>query len=183
MNNEDIFKKHSHNPPHLFRGNAKYFITSSTLGKFHYLKAEETKFAIQTYLFKSFDNFDWKVEDWVILNNHYHVLADSPENALSLERVMNNFHRFSSIYLSKNGVELQKEKYFHNYWDTCVADEESYSYMVNYIWYNPVKHGYIDRAEDWKFGSFFDKNKEEELNSELLMQNDSKRKVKIIDDF
>ena len=52
-------------------------------------------------MFKSFEYYGWKIEDWVFLNNHYHLMADAPEDALSLSKVIKNFHRFSALKLKK----------------------------------------------------------------------------------
>ena len=44
---------------------------------------------------------------------------------------------------------IQSKKVFYNYWDTCITYENSYFTRLNYIWYNPVKHGYVDSPEKW----------------------------------
>ena len=51
---KDVFKKYEHNPPHLFVSNAKFFITASTYEKHPYFKTDESKEALQKYLFKSY---------------------------------------------------------------------------------------------------------------------------------
>jgi putative transposase len=37
-----------------------------------------------------------------------------------------------------------------------VRDEKDFWTKFNYIHYNPVKHGYAEKPEDWKFSSFND---------------------------
>lgn len=39
-------------------------------------------------------------------------------------------------------------------WEHAIRDEMDYQRHVNYIHYNPVKHGYVTRAEDWRYLSF-----------------------------
>ena len=179
------YKTYPHTPPHLFVSNSKYFITSSTLGKYRYLKSEDAKQITLIYLLKSFHHFNWIIEDWVILDNHIHLMADAPENASTLSKVMANFHRFTANWLSKNNIKKVKVKYFHNYWDTCITFESSYIARLNYIWYNPVKHGYVKHAQDWKFGSYYHRiNKNIELDKINVIQNSfSFDKVNIKDDF
>jgi putative transposase len=41
-----------------------------------------------------------------------------------------------------------------NYWDYCPRDEEQYFTRLNYLFYNPVKHGYTSNLHDYVFSSF-----------------------------
>lgn len=40
------------------------------------------------------------------------------------------------------------------YWEHHIRDEADYIAHVEYCWFNPVKHGYVERAEDWPYSSF-----------------------------
>jgi len=39
------------------------------------------------------------------------------------------------------------------YWEHLIRDEQDYLHHVDYIHYNPVKHGYIANASDWPYSS------------------------------
>jgi putative transposase len=39
------------------------------------------------------------------------------------------------------------------YWEHLIRDETDLERHVNYIHFNPVKHGYVDRAIDWPYSS------------------------------
>ncbi len=168
---EDIYKTCVHNPPHLFRSNAKYFITAAIYNKRHLMKDEGVKYAVIEVMFESFKRLHWKIEDWVLLDNHYHLMADAPENAKTLSCVINNFHRFSALRIKKNvDPACSLDRIWYNYYDTCMTYEKSYFARLNYIWNNPVKHGYVEKPEEWKFGSYYFKaDKREEVNS--IMRN------------
>ncbi|MCK4640224.1 MAG: hypothetical protein KAU06_02700, partial [Candidatus Marinimicrobia bacterium] len=81
---DGTYKTYKHNPPHLFRSNSKYFITGATYEHVHYMKSDEAKDIFLNYLFKSFEHYNWVIEDWVVLDNHYHLMANAPENAETL---------------------------------------------------------------------------------------------------
>ncbi len=38
-------------------------------------------------------------------------------------------------------------------WEHLIRDEADYERHVDYIHYNPVKHGYVDRATEWPYSS------------------------------
>jgi len=37
---------------------------------------------------------------------------------------------------------------------TCLRNETDYIRHVDYIHYNPVKHGWVTRVADWQYSSF-----------------------------
>ncbi len=39
------------------------------------------------------------------------------------------------------------------YWEHLIRDEQDYERHVDYIHFNPVKHGYAGRASDWPYSS------------------------------
>jgi putative transposase len=42
----------------------------------------------------------------------------------------------------------------HRYWEHALRDETDYRRHVEYIHYNPVKHGYVESPRDWEHTSF-----------------------------
>ena len=39
------------------------------------------------------------------------------------------------------------------YWEHLIRDDRDYEQHMNYIHFNPVKHGYATRASDWPYSS------------------------------
>ncbi|MBC8255810.1 MAG: transposase [Candidatus Marinimicrobia bacterium] len=196
---ETEYKTYKHNPPHLFVENSKYFITASTYMRKPFLKYSAAKEKLYSSLFFEFSKYNWKIEDWVILDNHYHLMVNVADNPLILPRIIREAHRFTALWIKKyinmeftnrvdGDVELTRlihstKKIFYNYWDTCITYDNSYFTRINYIWYNPVKHGYVDSPEEWKFGSYYSRYKEEAEEMKLLTKNYPFEKVKIKDEF
>lgn len=42
----------------------------------------------------------------------------------------------------------------HRYWEHLLRDEYDFVHHVEYIHYNPVKHGYVRRPSEWEHSSF-----------------------------
>jgi len=42
----------------------------------------------------------------------------------------------------------------HRYWEHMLRDEADFARHVEYIHYNPVKHGYASSAMEWPYSSF-----------------------------
>ncbi|HHF0526829.1 TPA: REP-associated tyrosine transposase [Legionella anisa] len=39
------------------------------------------------------------------------------------------------------------------FWEHLIKNELDLEHHVNYIHFNPVKHGYVQKASDWKYSS------------------------------
>jgi putative transposase len=40
------------------------------------------------------------------------------------------------------------------FWEHTIRDENDFSRHVDYIHFNPVKHGHVQRVRDWPYSSF-----------------------------
>jgi len=62
--------------------------------------------------------------------------------------------------LVEQGVALKKNQrdeynlWQRRFWEHALRDEKDYERHVNYIHYNPVKHGYVKRVQDWPYSTF-----------------------------
>lgn len=39
------------------------------------------------------------------------------------------------------------------FWEHCIRDEDDYRKHIRYCWNNPVKHGLVEKPEDWPYSS------------------------------
>lgn len=180
---KEVYKVYKNNPPHLFRPDSKYMVTGGTYLKRNHLKGPDTKEQLLLAILKGCQRYGWKLEEWVILDNHYHLILESPEDADSLSHLINAIHKFTSIWIRKNKVIDNPEKLFHNYWDSCISYERSYFVRMNYVYFNPVKHGYVSHPKDYGFGSYCYRYQKfpEELKS--LQYKYPFERVNVMDDF
>ena len=180
----ETYKTYKHNPPHLFSPSSKYFITGAIYQKRMLLQSDEAKQRLIQSLQQGFNSKGWKLEDWVAMHNHYHLMAESPENVGSLPGIMRDIHKFSAMWMRKNvPAAAGLEKIWWNYWDTCITYERSYFTRLNYLWYNPQKHGMIENAEAWEFGSLYHRIQEEDQYIKTLREGYPFDSVKVRDDF
>ena len=56
----------------------------------------------------------------------------------------------------KIGYKNKREKgiFQRRYWEHTIRDENDLNIHLNYIHYNPVKHGYAKSVNDWEYSSF-----------------------------
>jgi putative transposase len=49
--------------------------------------------------------------------------------------------------------KCQQAIWQHRYWEHLLRDQADYQFHVDYIHYNPVKHGYVSKPVEWPFSS------------------------------
>jgi putative transposase len=57
------------------------------------------------------------------------------------------------INFSRN---TRSERYIwqRRFWDHPIRDEKDLTHHIEYIHFNPVKHGYVNQVKDWEYSSF-----------------------------
>ncbi len=143
------YKTYQHNPPHLMIDNSFYFLTAATYNRIRYFNTGTKKCLLEEQINTIFDKYNWQIEDYVILENHYHVLVKSDIGA-DMSAIFRDIHRETSNYLKRNGVR-KGIKIWWNYWDTVIRNQDEYDFYTYYIWFNPVKHGYVENSSKWRW--------------------------------
>ncbi len=88
---------------------------------------------------------------WVFLPNHYHILTET-EDMEMVSAVVRLLH--SRVATIVNGRHQQRgRKVWYRFSDRLIRDERHYYATLNYIHYNPIKHGYVDRMSAWPWSS------------------------------
>jgi putative transposase len=84
-----------------------------------------------------------KLPCYVFLPNHYHVLLRTEDIAIVSE-VLRLLH--SRVATDINGRHRKRgRRVWYRFSDRFIRSERHHWATVNYIHYNPVKHGYVDR--------------------------------------
>lgn len=177
----DIYKPHIHSPPHWFVSNAIYMVTGSTLYGKPLLDSDAKLINFYETLVERASILKWSVEAWAVMPTHYHFIARSPENALSLKALIQGVHSINAKFVNRiDGTPGRKVWY--NYWDSCIQNEVSYYARMRYVMMNPVKHGLVQNPEDYAFSSYkyFLENSEPKFQKAVLSCRDN---VQMEDDY
>jgi putative transposase len=148
-----IFKAAPYNPPHLFVSQAVYMLTGSIYQRTPLMELHQRKAEWRDAFHEAARLSQWGVIAWVVLNNHYHAIAQSPEHGVNLSKFINSYHKFTA---RRWNIEdgLQGRQVWWNYWDTCIRSEEDYYSRLTYVVWNPVKHGLINKPEEYPFSNY-----------------------------
>jgi putative transposase len=94
--------------------------------------------------------YPFTIKAWGLLPDHLHCIWDLPECDLNYSRRWAIIKRkFTQAF-----VAMGRPPFWQNrFWAHLITDEKDYENHMNYIHYNPVKHGLVERAADWPWTS------------------------------
>ena len=170
----NIYKPHKNTPPHWFVSNAHYMVTGSVLYGKPLLNTNEKLANFCETLLDRARILDWTLEAWFVMSTHYHFIARSPENALSLKELIQGVHSINAKFVNrKDGIAGRKVWY--NYWDSCIQNEASYLSRLRYVTMNPLKHGLVQNAEEYPFSSYkyFMENSEPDFQKRVFASHEN----------
>ena len=88
------------------------------------------------------------LEAFVFLPNHPHIILKQGDKPFSVQ-IAGFKRRMNSAHFQSTGSLWQPR-----FWEHMIRDDLDYRRHVEYIHYNPVKHGLVRRPLDWKYSSF-----------------------------
>ena len=96
----------------------------------------------------------------VILPDHLHTLWQLPENDADFPtrwRLIKS--TFSRALQQTEHISTSRRKkgergvWQRRYWEHLIRDDQDFEKHVDYIQYNPVKHGYVQSPVDWPYSN------------------------------
>jgi len=129
-----------------------YMVTAGTYGKVHFFQTPERRDLLLERLQLCTAERGWELQAWSVMANHYHFIALSPDDPATLRRVLNKLH----MTTAKAANELDGtpgRKVWHEFWDSHLTFERSYLARLNYVNQNPVRHGLVPVASQYRWCS------------------------------
>lgn len=143
----------------ILRPGAIYFFTLNLSNRNSNLLIQEIKsllFALNTVR----KNHPFNIDAQVVLPDHWHLVMTLPEGdidyAKRLRLIKATFSRQikSQEYISASRKKKRERGIWQRrYWEHLIRDEHDYEQHINYIHFNPVKHGYVKKPNDWAYSS------------------------------
>jgi len=97
----------------------------------------------------------------VVLPDHLHTIWSLPENdcdfALRWRLIKSAFSRdlpAGEPISESRAARGERGIWQRRYWEHALRDERDLERHVDYIHFNPVKHGHVSKVQDWPYSSF-----------------------------
>jgi putative transposase len=102
----------------------------------------------------------FRVDAIVILPEHLHTIWTLPEGDADYPGRWRAIKSAFTRTVVKSGVAIEcnaKGEYAlwqRRYWEHTISNEDDFRHHVDYIHFNPVKHGWVKQVADWPNSSF-----------------------------
>jgi putative transposase len=96
----------------------------------------------------------------VILPDHLHAILSLPADDADFPGRWRRIKGHFSTHLLKASRDIKRHRngelalWQRRYWEHTIRDDSDFARHVDYIHYNPVKHGLVERVCDWPHSSF-----------------------------
>jgi putative transposase len=102
------------------------------------------------YLFYLHHVFEMQIYSFVLMSNHFHLLAALPNKNLS--EAMNYFMRETSRVISRSSGRIN-QVYGGPYHPTLIGSAHHFRHTYKYIYRNPVEAGLCPHVEDYAYST------------------------------
>ena len=141
---------------------ACYFFTLVTEQRRPIFKNDQQIKILRESFKKVKQKYPFKIDAIVVLPDHIHCIWTLPEGdqdySTRWRLIKTGFTKQcdTSIIQSPNHTRTRKKQqaiWQHRFWEHMIRNEQDYQHHVEYIHYNPVKHGLVKQASDWPYSS------------------------------
>lgn len=142
-----------HSPPHPIRDELFYLLTVACYQHQCCLEPSQRRQELLDALFEALVRRGIEMRAWVVLPNHYHVLVRTPSFD-SISRALRFVHgTLARTWNLQDG--LPGRQVWYRFTDRAIRSPAHYYTTLNYLHYNPVKHGWAKSPYEWVQSSVF----------------------------
>ena len=142
-----------------------YFLTAVTYGRRRFLTDEPARQCLREAIDVIKRRWPFEVVAVVLIPDHFHtVWALPPGDTRYSVRLQKVKEIFTRTYLAAGGQERkpttslaehhQRGVWQPRFWEHTVRDETDLKHCVDYVHWNPVKHGLVRRVIDYPWSTF-----------------------------
>lgn len=108
-----MIKHWHHSPIHVLSEAGAYIVTAGAYNRQHFFNSPERLTLLHDKLLTLAEEYEWALQAWAVLSNHYHFVSVSPPDPSNLVRMIERLH-----------------------WETAVAINEMDGTPGRQVWFN-----------------------------------------------
>ncbi|MBL8521826.1 MAG: transposase [Betaproteobacteria bacterium] len=118
-----------------------------------YLQSDSAKSLLSAVIREINEESGVKAIALVILQDHFHAVFDL--HGFNLSKFMQSVKlRFARRFLRDFAPPGTKHVWQRRFWDHIIRDQADLNRHLDYIHYNPVKHGLVKLPQEYKYSTF-----------------------------
>ncbi len=142
-----------------------YFFTVVTSGRQPILMDERVRAALREGIQEVRQSLPFSIEAWVLLPDHLHTIWKLPEDddnfgsrwaviKRKVSKRCGSLFEIEEKNCDSHSKRGESRLWQRRFWDHLIRDELDLHRHIDYIHWNPVKHGYVKRVIDWPYSTF-----------------------------
>jgi putative transposase len=145
-----------------YTSGATFFFTLVTFRRIPLFTQPEAVASLRKAFREEMARRPYQMDAVVILPDHLHVIWTLPANDADYSIRWRNIKRgFTAtvptghrpVVCASRQNKQEQAIWQRRFWEHRIRDERDFAQHVDYIHYNPVKHGYITKPVDWPYSS------------------------------
>jgi putative transposase len=135
--------------------NAVVFITAVTRDRFPHFDAEDNIALLFDTLRRVQAIHPFHLLAYAILSDHLHWLMRVDGATGNFSNVLHSIKRnYTLNYKKARDITAPLNIWQERFWDHVIRDDRDLHNHFDYIHWNPVKHGYVSKPEDWRHSTY-----------------------------
>ncbi len=132
-----------------------FFFTVVTHGRRPMLADADIVARLREAFRRTREKYPFRIDAIVVLPDHVHAIWWLPEGDADFSLRWRLIKHFVAVGIGGEPNQRgEKPAWQRRFWEHALRDETDWRNHVDYIHYNPVKHGHARRPGDWPHGSF-----------------------------
>ena len=142
-----------------------YFFTVVTYRRQKFLCDDPVRDALRQAIQETRTTSPFVIDGWVLLPDHLHCIWTLPECDVEFGKRWAMIKRFVSKRCGsilfhdewRNDSKRRRNEstvWQRRFWEHMIRDEKDFSQHMDYLHYNPVRHGLVASVKDWPFSTF-----------------------------
>ena len=144
---------------------ATYFFTVVTYRRRGFLCDADVRVALREAITRVRSQHPFFIDAWVLLPDHLHTIWTLPPDDARFALRWQQIKRFVTLRCGERlhqAAWMTGSKTRHRestlwqrrYWEHQIRNEVDFEHHMDYLHYNPVKHGLVKQVKDWPYSSF-----------------------------
>jgi len=136
-----------------------YFFTVTLLNRASRVLVDHVD-ALRAAMRKTPASHPFTIDAVVVLPDHLHVVMTLPDGDADYTNRWRIIKRRFTDAVVKSDTPVARHRngeyalWQRRFWEHTIRDEEDFERHVDYVHFNPVRHGLVSRARDWPHSSF-----------------------------
>ena len=135
------------------KAGARYHVSARANRREAILNPNEVKELFLTVLREAKMKYDFRIEHFCVMGNHYHLIIKPGENE-SLSVIMKWFMQVFAIRYNRR-LGIRGHVWGDRFYSRIIVDREDFKRIFEYINDNPVKERFVPEPGSWPYGGLY----------------------------